>query len=295
MIPRAQKFFSISSTNSTTSTPMTSTTTTKDDDTLHLIIILVPCIVIALFISAILASLYCYRKKVLCFSKKAQKSKNSDDDKEAYVLTVSKIVDNAKLPHEEPPKVYGTYDNPAYSLNAAWDDVPEPQERSSISSINFAEAQVVDTEFDYSLPTFVNNDPYEDNQQPYQMTKQQSRVSEEDTTTFSPMQGFVSSLLSRYDNETNTRPVGIDGDANAADNEEDFESNEEVKDQGLCLVKSNFNPNTFQYKSTPGLLGITKGEKLLVLQKDLGSGWTCVRNPTTHQTGFVPSRNLKHL
>ena len=295
MIPCAQKFFSITFSNLTTSTPMISTSTTKDDDTLHLIIILVPCIVIALFISAILASLYCYRKKVLCFSKKAQMSKNSDDGKEAYVLTVSKTVDNPENSQKGPPKVYGTYNNPAYSLNAAWDDVPEPQERNSISSINFAEAQIVDTELDFALPTFVNNDPYADNLRPYQMTHQKSRVSEEDTTTFSPMQGFVSSLLSRYDNDKSTTPVGVDSDANIEDNEDDFESNEEVKDQGFCLVKSNFNPNTFQYKSTPGLLGITKGEKLLVLQKDLGSGWTCVRNQNTHQTGFVPSRNLKHL
>ena len=117
---------------------------------------------------------------------------------------------------------------------------------------------------------------------------------EEDTATFSPMQGFVTSLLSRYENEISSAPKAVD-DANKSSNDESFGSNEDIKDRGFCIVKSNFNPNTFQYKSTPGLLGITKGEKLLVLQNDLGSGWTCVRNPNTFQTGFVPSRNLKIL
>ena len=108
------------------------------------------------------------------------------------------------------------------------------------------------------------------------------------------MQGFVTSLLSRYDNENSGTSEAVD-DGNKSSNDESFESNEDIKDKGFCIVKTNFNPNTFQYKSTPGLLGITKGEKLLVLQSDLGSGWTCVRNPNTFQTGFVPSRNLKIL
>merc|ERR1712018_62159 len=102
------------------------------------------------------------------------------------------------------------------------------------------------------------------------------------------MQGFVSTLLSRYDNEASARSGWSNDEDNVADDDE-FKSNEEVKDRGYCVVKTNFNSNTLQYKSTPGLLGITKGEKLLVLQNDLGSGWTCVRNQKTFQTGFVPS------
>ena len=266
--------------NETTSTTVNSTTTPNDnkDDTLHLIAILVPCIAIAVFISAILASLYCYRKKVLCFSNNKQNKQNDDDNKESYVLSVSKSVDNALNSQHEPQIVYDTFSNEARRLNAAWDEAPESNVRSSINcSINFAEAQMDDTELDFALPTFVNNDPYE-----------------EDTATFSPMQGFVTSLLSRYDNEASATSEAVD-DGNKSSNDGSFESNEDIKDRGFCIVKTDFNPNTFQYKSTPGLLGITKGEKLLVLQNDSGSGWTCVRNPNTFQTGFVPSRNLKIL
>ena len=272
--PSYQKMFSVDQNTSTSLS--SSTNSTPNDDTLHVIIILVPCIVISLFISAIVASLYCYRKKVMCFSKKNHKKK-MEGNKESYVLSVSKSVTNVENPQQEPQTVYENFSFEADRLNAAWDDLPESQERNSSNcSINFAENRVDDTELDFA-PTFVHNEPYE-----------------EDTTTFSPMQGFVSNLLSRYDNEASARSAWSDDRDDEADDDE-FKSSEEVKDQGYCVVKSNFNPNTFQYKSTPGLLGITKGERLLVLQNDLGSGWTCVRNQNTFQTGFVPSRNLNIL
>ena len=79
------------------------------------------------------------------------------------------------------------------------------------------------------------------------------------------------------------------------EDEDEFQCSEQMKERGACIVKSDFDPKTLKYKSTPGLLKTKKGETLVILQNDLGSGWTCVRNSNTSQTGFVPSNHLEIL
>ena len=43
---------------------------------------------------------------------------------------------------------------------------------------------------------------------------------------------------------------------------------------------------------TPGAMRVAAGERLSVLQRDLGSGWTYVRN-VRRATGFVPTNALR--
>ena len=256
-------------------TTLMTTSASEDTDTFLIVVILVACIVGALFISAVAATVYCHRKKVLCFSKPNQKT---TQDTDTYVLSISQNV-----AHLDDPQTLNTmYDNYAVeahrlqNLNSAW---YEPSEHPAsnlhrFSPIYHSSENGVTNEFGNNISCYTNTREYG-----------------EENNTFSPMKGFVSSLLSRYERDESKRSEINNGVSISGDDDE-FQCSEEMKDQGSCSVKTNFNPNTFQYKSTPGLLKIATGEKLLVLQSDLGSGWTCVRNPKTLETGFVPTRNL---
>ena len=250
----------------------------EETDTFLIVVILVACIATALCISAVAATVYCYRQKVLCFSKPNQRT---IENTETYVLSVSQNV-----AHSDDPQtlntVYDNYSVEAYrlqNLNAAWD---EPTEHHVSNSHRF---NTISHSGENGVTNAVGNDTS------FSMHKPEY---EEENDTASPMKGFISSLLSQYEGDA-SKSSEVINDGSMSGEDDEFQCSEEMKGQGFCLVKTNFNPNTLQYKSTPGLLNITTGEKLLVLQNDLGSGWTCVRNLKTSQTGFVPTRNLNIL
>lgn len=105
-----------------------------------------------------------------------------------------------------------------------------------------------------------------------------------------PMSSYVAMVSARYTQaggssnqaEVNLYPVTIDRQGSRDD---DFAWTEEVPDTGRCRSLEGFDPNSF--RGIPGLLEVIKGEELSIVQKDLGSGWTCVRG---HKgTGFVPT------
>ena len=104
------------------------------------------------------------------------------------------------------------------------------------------------------------------------------------------MQGFISSLLSRYENTT-TAATEVSR-SSSIDEDDEFRCADQIQNSGFCVVKCDFNPDIGEYKNVPGLLKISKAEKLVILQNDFGSGWTCVRNQQTFKTGFVPTRHL---
>ena len=190
---------------------------------------------------------------------------------ETYWFWISTIFDQ-----QTSNTVFDNYSGEAYrlqNLNAAWDE-PTEYQAPTFSHISHTDGNGVTNPLE-------NGASYRTNKTEY----------EEENNTFSPMTGFVSSLLSRYEVNAATSSE-VPNDGNISGDDDEFQCSDEMQGQGFCSVKSDFNPNTFQYKSTPGLLKITKGESLLILQNDLGSGWTCVRNPNNSQTGFVPTRNL---
>jgi hypothetical protein len=251
------------------------TSASEDTDTFLTVVILVACIVTAVCISAVAATVYCYRKKVLCFSKPKQRTTENTD---TYILSISQNVahsDNQQTLNT----VYDNYSVEAHrlqSLNTAWDEPTEDHVSNvqRLSPISHSGENSVINAVGNDTTCWMHKPEYE-----------------EESNASSPMKGFISSLLSRYEGEE-SKSSEVINDGSMSGDDDEFQCSEEMKDQGICSVKTNFNPNTFQYKSTPGLLKITTGETLLVLQNDLGSGWTCVRNPKTSQTGFVPTRNL---
>ena len=162
-------------------------------------------------------------------------------------------------------------------MNSAWDAEPDPY------TVNSNHVH---------LPTNSKNNHIVDDIKTETHKVQTERGYPDAESTFSPMQGFVSSLISRYEEENIhdcRAPV------NTSIYEDEFQYSEQMKERGACIVKSDFNPNASKYKSTPGLLKTAKGETLAILQNDLGSGWTCVRNSNTSQTGFVPTTHLEIL
>ena len=104
------------------------------------------------------------------------------------------------------------------------------------------------------------------------------------------MQGFISSLLARYENGNPGITEAVK--RKSVDEEDEFHYTEQMQDKGFCVANSDFDPRKGEYKIIPGLLKINKDENLVILQSDLGSGWTCVRNQESLQTGFVPTRCL---
>lgn len=85
-------------------------------------------------------------------------------------------------------------------------------------------------------------------------------------------------------NEIKLYPLRLEKSAD----EEFDEAHDTEFNNGRCRSLENFDPNKFS--ETPGLLNVDKGEELILIQKDLGSGWTCVQG--SHGTGFVPTSLL---
>ena len=56
-----------------------------------------------------------------------------------------------------------------------------------------------------------------------------------------------------------------------------------------------FDPNQCQDAECSGLLKVTEGEIVFVLQSDMGSGWTYVFCQEQEKSGFVPTTALKIL
>ena len=258
-------------------TAMTIVPENGDIDGLLMAIVLSSCIGTLLIISGGIAIVCCYKKKLICSSQNTEKQ--VDDNEGAYIVSVSNNIGAADK-HHGTITAYDNFCNDEYgmsNLNSAWDAKPEPYTVNS-THVN--------------LPTdFKNHDIVVDiKTETHQIQTEKGYPDAE--STFSPMQGFVSSLLSRYEEENihETRtPV------NTSTYEDEFQYSEQMKERGTCIVKSDFNPNASKYKSTPGLLKTEKGDALVILQNDLGSGWTCVRNSNTSQTGFVPTTHLEIL
>ena len=273
-----QGFFGTLNSSSSTSTLTTASPENEDSDTQMIVIVLVSCIGAALFVSALVALFYCYRKHVLCFSNPKHKQNEVNIDTDVWSISP-----NANNTHSQgvSDTVYGSYRNEAFKLediNDAWNNESEPQVLSPFdlnSSADFIEIDInSNTARNEMLPSS------QDNRYP------------QETSSNLPMQGFISSLLAQYEQEAQKISLEAKDTTGTGEDEDEFQSSEQMKDQGMCWVKSTFNPYTLEHRSTPDLLEITKNEELIVLQNDFGSGWTCVRNPKTLQTGFVPTSNL---
>ena len=83
--------------------------------------------------------------------------------------------------------------------------------------------------------------------------------------------GFEQSLDDEFDEAAEDESVQID-----------FISN------GRCRALEHFSAN--DYPDVPALLTVEKGEELLIIQKDLGSGYTSVKGLIG--SGFVPTSIL---
>lgn len=77
------------------------------------------------------------------------------------------------------------------------------------------------------------------------------------------------------------------------DDEEDLDDWLEEDLPTFPTLENRFSSEDFDstFYDMEGLIDVEKGERLSVLQKDLGSGWTCVRNQAG-KTGFVPTTVL---
>ena len=258
---------------STTTATTTAMAASEVDSSTLVVIIVVSCICISLVISTVVAIYYCNRKKVLCFSTTKGKSINKNND--TYVLSISRNISNNQRSPNDLYEQYCAESSRIHELNEIQHRDNELREsnpsdgRSSISCFENG----INSNVGGQLSGATNNDQYQT-----------------ENISYLPMQGFISSLMSRYEN---VHP-GITEVANRSGMEEDddFQCTEQIKDKGFCVVNGDFDPNTGKYKRIPGLLKINKNETLVILQHDLGSGWTCVRNQQKLQTGFVPTRYL---
>ena len=85
-------------------------------------------------------------------------------------------------------------------------------------------------------------------------------------------------------------PLGLEQDII----DDDFDENQETVEidfattlNGRCRTLETYNSSQ---DSNPGILNVEKGEELHIIQRDLGSGYTCVQSK--HGTGFVPTSKL---
>ena len=270
-----------SSQNSTTkmsTTAMTIAPENEDRNSILIAIVVSSCIGIVLIISGSIVIVRCYKKKLMCSLQNTEKQTNEDEGK----MPVSKNIVATNKQHGTITD-YGNLANDEYgmsNLNSAWDAEPEPYTRNS-------------THVDLSTSS-KNNEIVVDIKTTETHKVQTENGYQDADSTFSPMQGFVSSLLSRYEEENIPDSRAPNGYSTYED-EDEFQCSEQMKERGACIVKSDFDPKMLKYKSIPGLLKTIKVETLVILQNDLGSGWTCVRNSNTSQTGFVPTNHLNIL
>jgi hypothetical protein len=105
----------------------------------------------------------------------------------------------------------------------------------------------------------------------------------------SPMSNYIASTLAaRYSKSglndgVKLYPIGLEMTT------DDFVEDEATMTVGRCRSLEAF--ETSRHLDTPGLLSVQKGEELVIIQKDLGSGWTCVQNQYG-SSGFVPTSLL---
>ena len=93
-----------------------------------------------------------------------------------------------------------------------------------------------------------------------------------------------------YKSNPNLYPLGLEQDII----DDDFDENQETVEidfvttlNGRCRTLETYNSSQ---DSNPGILNVEKGEELHIIQRDLGSGYTCVQSK--HGTGFVPTSKL---
>ena len=80
---------------------------------------------------------------------------------------------------------------------------------------------------------------------------------------------------------------------NSLEDEFDQEENSGIRMVGRCRALEDF--RAFQHEDTSGLIDkVDKGEELIVIQEDLGTGWTCIQT-SDGSTGFLPTSILYFL
>ena len=77
----------------------------------------------------------------------------------------------------------------------------------------------------------------------------------------------------------------------SVEDEFDEPQNSAIQMTGRCRALEDF--RTSQHEDTAGLIDVDKGQELIVIQEDLGTGWTCIQ--CSNGTGFVPTSILYFL
>ena len=224
------------------------------------VVIIVSCLSACVLISLLVTIYFCKRKKVLCFS---NSKRNNEAANEAYALSVSRVVSNATK---------GTNESTSATIYVNY--TKEAQDKGNPSTTAVDRASGV---------TFSSVEgSYNSNCQ-------------KESDSHHPMQGFISSLTARYEN-LNPPSEHQDTPKEGESDDDEFQSSEqmanhdaEATESTMCWAIHDFEPMLEGYSDMPGLLRVSKNEVLILIQKDLGSGWACVRSPTRLLTGFVPS------
>ena len=133
---------------------------------------------------------------------------------------------------------------------------------------------------------------------------QQNEYSTLELTTrdaeFRPMSNYVENIANRYSRNTLSLPAieSIDSDDENQEFHEvvtvenfNFENDSQNGQKARSVYK--FDPSTCQDSS--GLISLDLNEEVIILQSDLGSGWTYVLNTNRQQTGFVPTSSIQAI
>ena len=248
-----------------------------DSDTIKNVVILVSCLSGGLVISAFAAICYCKRKRVLCFSNGKDKTKNPNDD--AYVLSISR---NISHPNNQQAQSSSRGQHPFDAQRTNESRLDLSKETTNNPS-NLPEPTITFS----STSTTHNTNP--ESAVSIELCHNKTEI---ESNQLRPMQGFISSLVAQYENVPANTAVPNSSACQDSVEDDEFQYSEQMPGKGICRVKCDFDPHKNKYRDTPGLLKIRKDEKLIILQKDLGSGWTCVRNPINRLTGFVPTGSL---
>jgi len=117
-----------------------------------------------------------------------------------------------------------------------------------------------------------------------------------------PLSCMVKAMTGRYENVEDREKD--DWDDNLEDDIFSETSANQCEDSSINSVSNNgrkaqlvysFDPNQCQDAGCSGLLKVTEGEIVFVLQSDMGSGWTYVFCQEQEKSGFVPTTALKIL
>ena len=106
----------------------------------------------------------------------------------------------------------------------------------------------------------------------------------------SPMSSYIQTVTARYTKPTDHVTLGP---KKSVEDEFDQEENSAIHMVGRCRALEDFLAS--QHEDTSGLIDkVDKGQELIVIQEDLGTGWTCIQT-TGGSTGFLPTSILYFL